>query len=358
MADKEIRLLHADEIECRVSMVTETGMSLLLYKDARVDQRILDETFTTFGWKRSHQVIDGNLYCTVEVWDTEKSQWIGKQDVGKESYTEKEKGQASDSFKRACVNWGIGRELYSAPFIWVPVEKVNIQKIKEKYVTKDRFQVTDINYNDKREIIGLQIQNQRGEIIYSYYAGKRKEEAQSRSKQTKGNSTEVRTKLAEKAMQNRIDELQRELDRTGVSWQTVLRRYGLSDINQMTAEQYRDAMSGLKKSRSAAEGRRHKTMISCDGILGLFKEAASKRIEQVLLAEWREKKDFYQREGQKRDELLGRLNDVEKQLFEEYMEMVLEGNNEKEMAIYQNGFLDGLYVANKIQNLDKIERRK
>lgn len=99
-------------------------------------------------------------------------------------------------------------------------------------------------------------------------------------------------------------------------------------------------------------------MISCDGILGLFKEAESKRIEQVLLAEWREKKDFYQREGQKRDELLGRLNDVEKQLFEEYMEMVLEGNNEKEMAIYQNGFLDGLYVANKIQNLDKIERRK
>lgn len=99
-------------------------------------------------------------------------------------------------------------------------------------------------------------------------------------------------------------------------------------------------------------------MISCDGILGLFKEAASKRIEQVLLAEWREKKDFYQREGQKRDELLGRLNDVEKQLLEEYMEMVLEGNNEKEMAIYQNGFLDGLYVANKIQHLDKIERRK
>ena len=99
-------------------------------------------------------------------------------------------------------------------------------------------------------------------------------------------------------------------------------------------------------------------MISCDGILGLFKEAASKRIEQILLAEWREKKVLYQREGQKRDELLERLNDAEKQVFEEYMEMILESNNEKEMAIYQNGFLDGLYVANKIQNLDKIERRK
>ena len=94
-------------------------------------------------------------------------------------------------------------------------------------------------------------------------------------------------------------------------------------------------------------------MVSCDGILELLKEAASKRIEQILLAEWRGKKDFYQREGQRRDELLGRLNDVEKQLFEEYMETILEGNNEKELAIYQNGFLDGIYAAKTIQNMKK-----
>ena len=94
-------------------------------------------------------------------------------------------------------------------------------------------------------------------------------------------------------------------------------------------------------------------MVSCDGISELLKEAASKRIEQILLAEWREKKDFYQREGQRRDELLGRLNDVEKQLFEEYMETILEGNNEKELAIYQNGFLDGIYAAKTIQNMKK-----
>ena len=94
-------------------------------------------------------------------------------------------------------------------------------------------------------------------------------------------------------------------------------------------------------------------MVSCDGILELLKEAASKRIEQILLAEWREEKDFYQREGQRRDELLGRLNDVEKQLFEEYMETILEGNNEKELAIYQNGFLDGIYAAKTIQNMKK-----
>ena len=95
-----IRLLRADEIECRVSTISEKGLSLLLYKDARVDQRILDETFTPLGWQRTHQSIDGNLYCTVEVWDGDKKQWIAKQDVGTMSYTEKEKGQASDSFKR------------------------------------------------------------------------------------------------------------------------------------------------------------------------------------------------------------------------------------------------------------------
>ena len=78
MKEIVIRLLRADEIECRVSVINERGLSLLLFKDARVDQKILDETFTPFGWKRSHQVIDGNLYCTVEVWDAEKGQWIGK----------------------------------------------------------------------------------------------------------------------------------------------------------------------------------------------------------------------------------------------------------------------------------------
>lgn len=69
----------------------ENGLSLLLYKDARVDQKILDECFSPCGWKRTHQEIGGNLYCTVEVWDAEKQQWIAKQDVGTESYTEKEK---------------------------------------------------------------------------------------------------------------------------------------------------------------------------------------------------------------------------------------------------------------------------
>lgn len=93
----EFRKLTADEIDARVSTVSEKGCSLLLYKDARVDQRLLDEVVGPCNWKRSHQLIGDRLYCTVEIWDEDKQQWISKQDVGTESYTEKEKGQASDS---------------------------------------------------------------------------------------------------------------------------------------------------------------------------------------------------------------------------------------------------------------------
>jgi hypothetical protein len=101
------RKLRANEIEARVATVNASGCSLLLYKDARVDQKLLDETVGVFGWKRSHELIGDRLYCTVSIKDPDTGEWVSKQDVGTESYTEKEKGQASDSFKRACFNWGM-----------------------------------------------------------------------------------------------------------------------------------------------------------------------------------------------------------------------------------------------------------
>ena len=112
----EFRKLSADEIDCRLATVKQNGVSLLLYKDARCDQNILDETVGNMNWQRHHNRDNAN--CIVSIWDTEKKMWIEKEDTGTESYTEKEKGLASDSFKRACFNWGIGRELYTAPFIW------------------------------------------------------------------------------------------------------------------------------------------------------------------------------------------------------------------------------------------------
>ena len=107
MENQKIRLLLADEIEGRAAAITEKGLYLLLYKDARVDQRILDETFGSFHWRRSHQCMNGSVYCTVEVKDSETGGWVAKQDAGAAGNYEKEKSQASDSFKRACFNWGI-----------------------------------------------------------------------------------------------------------------------------------------------------------------------------------------------------------------------------------------------------------
>lgn len=160
---KEIRLLNADEIDARVATVNQKGCSLLLYKDARCDMRLLDETFGSMNWTRSHEVIDGNLYCNVSVWDEEKKMWITKQDVGVESYTEKEKGQASDAFKRACFNFGIGRELYTAPFIWVNLTN---DDLNAQGKIKTTFKVQSIGYNEKREINRLVIVDNKRNVRY------------------------------------------------------------------------------------------------------------------------------------------------------------------------------------------------
>ena len=165
---KKFRYLTAAEVECRVSMCNENGVSLLLYKDARCDMKILDETVGAENWQRKHDVVNGNLFCTVSIWDEEKKAWISKQDVGVESHAEKEKGQASDSFKRACVNWGIGRELYTAPFIWVSSEKVKLTQEKGRWTTRDKFEVTDMEVKDG-EIMMLTIVNAKTKKeVYSF----------------------------------------------------------------------------------------------------------------------------------------------------------------------------------------------
>lgn len=158
----KFRDLTEKEIDVRVSTCSEKGVSLLLYKDARCDMNILDETVKPENWQRSHELINGNLFCNVAInvnYDKEKEPvWVSKQDVGVESYTEKEKGQASDSFKRACFNWGIGRELYTAPFIWVNAADANIVENKGKKTTYDKFYVEQIIIKDK-QIVALSIKN-------------------------------------------------------------------------------------------------------------------------------------------------------------------------------------------------------
>lgn len=163
----EFRDLTADDIEVRVQSVKQNGLILLLYKNARVDMSILDETVGAEYWQREHYECKGNLFCRVGIkcllsrknaLDESRvdyyQEWVWKSDCGVESNTEKEKGEASDSFKRACFNWGIGRELYTSPLIWVKDDKCNIQNGK----CYDRFAVEKIAIESKK-IVGLSIIN-------------------------------------------------------------------------------------------------------------------------------------------------------------------------------------------------------
>ena len=160
----KFRTLRADEIECRVNQINEKFLTLLLYKDARCDMNILDETVGNMNWQRKHTRDNAN--CIVSIYDSEKKEWVEKEDTGTESNTEKEKGLASDSFKRACVNWGIGRELYTAPYIYIPADKCKMTQKNGKCNTFDKFRVEAIKYDDNRNIIGLSIKNNRNERVF------------------------------------------------------------------------------------------------------------------------------------------------------------------------------------------------
>ena len=227
---KEIRNLRADEIECRIGTITEKGMTILLYKNARVDQAILDEVFGITGWQRSHCQIGGEIYCTVSIWDSEKCSWVNKQDVGSESEYEKVKGAASDSFKRACFNLGIGRELYTAPFIFIPASLLQMEVKNGKRVVKDKFAVQKIEISKEKTIMELSLVNQKGQEVFSY--GGRKEN--------------ISRRLAE---QKKL--LAKELKRTGVTEQAVIERYGLRSLDEMDSETFLRVLTALKKTRAA-----------------------------------------------------------------------------------------------------------
>ena len=168
----KFRKLKAEEIDCRVAQIDKSWCTLLLYKDARVDQNILDETVGAMNWQKRY--VRDNANCIVGIWDSEKNQWVEKEDTGTESFTEQEKGLASDSFKRACFNWGIGRELYTAPSIFILPHKEMIPKGKDseffeykegKYTTKTRFYVDYIDY-DEGNIKDLIIRDHKGNVRF------------------------------------------------------------------------------------------------------------------------------------------------------------------------------------------------
>ena len=142
---KEIPLLKASDIEARVQSVFNnqngTSAMLLLYKSARTDMRILDEVFGPMNWRRSHEVINGAMFCTISIWDDDKKEWVAKQDVGVPSNRDSRKGEA-------CFNWGIGRELYDAPTVFIQLEQYEVMNGKVK--SSVRFTVADVEYDRKK----------------------------------------------------------------------------------------------------------------------------------------------------------------------------------------------------------------
>lgn len=170
----EFRTLNADEIDVRVQQVSKngSGFSVLLYKDARCDMNILDETVTPERWQRRH--VRDNANCIVSIYFPDVG-WVDKEDTGTESNTEAQKGLASDSFKRACVNWGIGRELYTSPFIWISAQQGDVDEYKGKYrlAPSVKLSVSEIGYDDKRRINKLVIVDNKGNTRYSFGSNKK-----------------------------------------------------------------------------------------------------------------------------------------------------------------------------------------
>lgn len=245
--DNEIRLLKAEEIECRVGTINGRGCSLLLYKDARVDMKILDETYGVGNWQRTHEVINDNLFCTIEIWNDKINQWVKKQDVGTESYTEKEKGEASDSFKRAGFNVGIGRELYTSPFIWImpkaDMKPYNVKDIngkeanefypykkdnynKDVYTTKTTFKVSEIGYDNENKINRLTIKDHKGNVRFALTPAEENEEI-----------LDLMVKMNNLVMETETD------------YEKLLEHYGVDTNDKMTLEQLRDCVKILEEKK-------------------------------------------------------------------------------------------------------------
>ena len=235
-----IRTLLASEIECRVGMIKPdgSGCSLLLYKDARVDMRLLDEVYGPMNWKRDHELINGNLFCTLYIWDEGKKEWVSKQDVGTESYTEKEKGQASDAFKRAGFNWGIGRELYTSPFIWINLADDETFLRDQNRSLNTKFSVKEIGYNEYREVDKLVIVDNKGKVRYTFGDVNEKVSDPSSKKKAQQAAKKIAGVYSGAELQTALSEMSRTISRKEMNevWQKYPNLHNVNEFRNLTIQ--------------------------------------------------------------------------------------------------------------------------
>lgn len=260
------RPLEISDVDFRVQSINNGGYATILaYKDARVDMNRLDDVVGPLGWQRDYKLIDGKLFCGVGVYNSDTSEWVWKWDVGTESNTEKEKGQASDAFKRACFNLGIGRELYSYPVISIKLKTDEWEK-KKDFNGKERAVATwDLKIKDWRwyseftdgALTFLAAKDQNGEVRFkwgtmkpkdvepSYTAASGGEPVISEVKEDDGNVQGVLKKSAEPATLPSI-ELDAERDATILEYEAM---FGKKPHGRMSTE-------NIKKEIQAESDRR------------------------------------------------------------------------------------------------------
>lgn len=245
--ENKIRSLRADEVEFRVAQITAKGCQLLVYKDSRCDKRILDDAFGIFGWQNSYTEIKNNLYCTISIWDDTKKQWISKQDCGVESFAEKEKGEASDAFKRACFNIGIGRELYTKIFIWVSCETYDTTKKtstgKPIYALKNSFEkyhATKMVVDEESEkIIELEVSDSKNNVVFTYANGTGRTPIKSNTQKEEKPSPVKKTTPA--VSKQDIDTLRERLSAIKYNMELFNITYGVEKLEDLTPEKFTEA---------------------------------------------------------------------------------------------------------------------
>jgi len=231
----EFRLLRPDEVEVRIGQKIgkkKDGISLLLYKNARADMNILDETVGAENWQRAQEIVGGNLYCNVGIWVDRRGDgygdWVWKQDVGTESNTEKEKGQASDAFKRACSNWGIGRELYTSPRMQLWAGQFN--------PGNDAFTCTKLEYDAHRiRSVTIKVKSTGKEHTFSHDTS----------------IIEPVETNVEKVNETQLKELRETLSKTQTDW--ALSKFGVNDLSELTSDQCEQILSALERRKTQNE---------------------------------------------------------------------------------------------------------
>ena len=232
------RTLLASEIDVRVQSYIENskGAVLLLYKDARCDMNILDETVGAFNWQRSHTRDNAN--CIVSIYNEKTGEWVSKEDTGTESMSDKEKGLASDSFKRACFNWGIGRELYTSPFIWVNINdnETVVRNGKKAIKSSVKFYVKEITYNKDKKIKDLVIVDSNDKVRFSNTATTRNKKAV---------KTDNKPALV---TDEQIDIINNAFDEARLL--AMYNYYKISSITEMTYADAENTINGIKRAKS------------------------------------------------------------------------------------------------------------